>query len=196
MGIESLRITTLLSRSCNGDTEADHALFELVFQQLREIATRHVRREHSPAALQPTELVNEAYLRFKSSAELQFGDRRQFFAFASSVIRRVLVDQARRRDIEARAKEVLQIGLARRGDEVLYVATLDLEEALEELQRLDPWLARIAELRIFGRLEAKEIAEQVGKSSRTVERKWGVARTWLVDRFSESPTVHDSQEPA
>ena len=141
-----------------------------------------MRRERRSHTLQPSGLVNEAYLRLAGSPDLDWHSRAQFFAIAARVMRQVLVDHARRR-------QGRQAGGLPRDARRMPTAPaaplelLDLENALKELVVLDPRQARVVELRFFGGLDVEETADVMGLSARTVKREWQTARAWLQHRL-------------
>jgi RNA polymerase sigma factor (TIGR02999 family) len=163
-----------------GDRDAgDKALAE-VYDELHRIASREMRREGSGHTLQTTALVNEAYLRFVKAGALQIENRGHFFAIASQQMRRVLVDHARsartrKRDGGAQVDfEKIQLATPDRGVDVLL-----LDEALRELEKIQPRAAQVVELRYFGGYTDKEVVEALGLSLATVRRDWEYARSWL-----------------
>ena len=179
-----LQLTALLRAWGNGDQDAGERVFPLVFQELRRQAARYMRRERREHTLQPTALVHEAYLRLAGLDGLDFPSRGHFFALAAKVMRRVLVDHARRR--RAAKREGWRVTLS---DPDLPAGSapgtdlLALDEALDELTRLDPDQARIVELRFFAGLSVEETAQIVRVSPRTVKREWQTARVWLQHRL-------------
>ena len=153
----------------------------LVYDELRRQARRQLRRERVGHTLQPTALVHEAFLRLAGQSQAQWQNRRQFFAVASRVMRRVLVDQARARAASKRGDGLTRVAL---DDAVATGASPDvdvlaLDQALDRLEQLDPRQARVVELRYFGGMSAAEAAEAVGLSLATVNRDWAMARAWL-----------------
>jgi RNA polymerase sigma factor (TIGR02999 family) len=161
--------------------EALDRLLPIVHGELRRIASAYLRRERPEHTLQPTALVNEAYLRLAERGEVEWESKTHFLAIAANVMRQILVDHARARRAEKRHGDRVQVQL----DEALVVPferDLDLvwlDNALDRLAALDPQLARVVELRYFGGLTTKEIAEVLGVSTATVEREWATARGWL-----------------
>lgn len=140
-----------------------------------------MRRERDNHTLQPTELVSEAYLRLVQQPDKEWQSRSHFYAVASQVMRRILVDYARARNAEKRGGasnkiniDDIQIAFDIRSEELL-----DLDEALSRLSQLDPQQSRVVELRIFGGLKEEEIAGLLEVSTRTVKRDWRLARAWL-----------------
>jgi RNA polymerase sigma factor (TIGR02999 family) len=140
-----------------------------------------MRRERRCHTLQPSGLVNEAYVRLAGSPVLDYHDRAHFFAIAARVMRQVLVDHARRR--RAAKREGLLVTLEDAGAPAAPLELLDLENALTELAALDERQARVVELRFFGGLDVEEAAGVLGLSARTVKREWQTARAWLQHRL-------------
>lgn len=174
-------ITQLLQGWSSGDQEAARQVLPLVYEELRQIAARHLRHERQAHTLQATAIVHEAYLHLSRQAGLQWAGRAQFFAFAAHLIRRILVDHARHRNRAKRGGQVEKITLAEAADLALErdpgLAALD--EALSDLENVDPRKATIVELRFFAGLTIEETAEQLGVSPETVHREWRRARAWL-----------------
>jgi RNA polymerase sigma factor (TIGR02999 family) len=163
-------VTRLLERIRQGDRDAENALYPVVYAELHRIATRLFRRERKDNTLQPTALVNEAYIRLVEQHTLQ--NRGHFLAVAARLMRRILLDHARRQLAEMRGARHGHISL----DEGIYVATagpqyvIDLEFALADLEKQSPRAAKVVELKFYGGLTVDEIAEHLGSSSRTVDR--------------------------
>ncbi len=187
-------ITRLLLDWSGGNPAALAALYPLVYEQLRAIAQRHLRRERTAHTLQRTALVHEAFLRMVDQNNVQWRSRAQFFGLASQMMRRILVDYARRRgaakrgqraavDLEAVLAADATAGVDAAGVDVLAQdATLDMEAldaALSRLEKLDQRQGQVVELRFFGGLSLEEAAEVLGISVATVKRDWVFARAWL-----------------
>lgn len=174
-------VTGLLVDWSRGDDEALERLMPLVVDELRHLARSHFRREPDGHTLQPTALVNEVYLRLTDQRQVQWDNRSQFFAFAATLMRRVLVDHAKARRTAKRGGHVRKvslqevIGLAEPED----VDLLALDDALSTLAEIDPRQSRIVELRFFAGLTHEEIAEVLEVSVSTVKREWRTARLWL-----------------
>jgi RNA polymerase sigma factor (TIGR02999 family) len=174
-------VTRLLRDWSAGRKEARDELLGLVYEPLRSIAERHLYKEREGHTLQPTALVHELYIRFVDQRSVDWHDRAHFFAVAAQVMRRILVDHARRRKSEKRggALDPLTIGAA------LDVAAEDnfdvlaLDVALESLEKVFPQQAKIVELRFYAGLTIEETAEVMGISAATVSREWTMARAWL-----------------
>jgi RNA polymerase sigma factor (TIGR02999 family) len=174
-------VTALLRAWAQGDAAAGDRLFAILHAELRRQAARYMRRERPGHTLQPSGLVNEAYLRLAGSPDLDWHSRAHFFAIAARIMRQVLIDHARRR--RAGKREACHVTL----DDVVAAAAplelLDLDAALNELALLDPRSAQIVELRYFGGLDVEEAASALGLSPRTVKREWATARAWLQHRL-------------
>jgi RNA polymerase sigma-70 factor, ECF subfamily len=164
-----------------GDQEVTERLLPLVYEELRRIAARQLRRERDSHTLQATAIVHEAYLRLVGQAGLEWPSRAHFFAFSAHLIRRILVDYARRRNRAKRGGLSEKITLVEMADLALEKSPdlVALDEALSGLERVDPRKAAVVELKFFAGLTLEEIAEQLGISSETVSREWRRARAWL-----------------
>ena len=177
----SPRITQLLIAWSNGKREAADDLLPLVYAELRRLASSYLRREPLGHALQPTELVHEAYLRLIDQRKVQWRNRAHFYGIAAQIMRRLLVDHARARSAGKRGAGWEHVPLVEdrmpsgAGD----VDVVALDAALARLAELDPQQARIVELRYFGGLTIDEVAEVTQISAATVVREWTVAKAWL-----------------
>jgi len=181
----SASFTQLLQRWGDGDRDAAFEALPLVYDELRRIAARQLRGERSGHTLQATAVVHEAYLRIGEKGGFHWSSREHFFAFAAHLIRRVLVDHARRRNRDKREGHREKVTLAEAADLALGKNT-DLEaldDALASLQEIDPLKATIVELRFFAGLTSEEIAGQLGISPETVGRHWRRAKVWLYDQL-------------
>lgn len=174
-------ITTLLKRLRDGDVEAESHLFGAVYDELRRMAARYMRREREGHTLQTTALVNEAYLKLVHRREASFQNRAHFFAVAAQVMRRILVDHARNRLAGKRGGGLEPLAL----DEALVFSeeksaqVVALDEALDRLGQQDERTGRVIELRFFGGLSVEETATVLQVSPRTVKREWNFGRAWL-----------------
>jgi RNA polymerase sigma factor (TIGR02999 family) len=174
-------VTQLLIDWRNGDQGALAHLMPLVYDELRQIAARSLRRERPDYTLQATALVHEAYLRLVDQRQAQWQNRAHFFGIAAQVMRRLLVDYARRQHAAKRGGAAPKISLdeARREAAGRGADVVALDEALTALAALDPQQSRIVELRFFGGLTIEETAEVIGVSPATVKRDWSMAKAWL-----------------
>lgn len=174
-------VTRLLNAWSNGDAGALEDLMPLVFDELRQIARRHFGAEPSSHTLQPTVLVSELYLKLQAQRRVDFHDRAKFFAVAARLIRRILVDHARKRLTDKRGGDVIKIPLMEQMSLPIEKApdVCVLDDALKDLATIHPRQSRILELRIFGGFTIEEIADLEGLARSTVKRDWDVARLWL-----------------
>jgi RNA polymerase sigma factor (TIGR02999 family) len=180
-------ITDLLAAARDGDTVAEEAVARAVLTELRALAAGYLRRERADHTLQPTALVNEAYLRLLGQSHVEWRNRSHFFGIAAQAMRRLLVDHARRYSAERRDG-----GVPVTIDEALQAASvggaydvLGVHEALETLHALDPRQARIVELKFFVGLSNEEVAALMEISVSTVGREWSLARAWLQHHLGE-----------
>ncbi len=175
-------ISTLLAGARAGDPKCESRLFEAVYSELRGMAAAFLRNERSDHTLQPTALVNEAYLRLLGVTDTEWENRAHFFKMASTVMRHILVDHARARRAHKREGRLARVTF----DDVLPAfSNTDLDRVLavdEALQRLAEWDARqakVVELRYFAGFDVAETADILGVSEKTVKRDWSMARAWL-----------------
>ncbi len=188
MPMTSHEVTGLLDAWSEGDPKALSELMPLVYDELHRIARRQFRRENKDLTLQPTAVVNEVYLRLKGQRKVRWRSRAEFFAVAAKLIRRVLVDHARRRKRLKRGGDVPKVPF----DEVLGRAEsrapglIALDDALDDLDRLAPRQAQVVELKIFGGLTLEEIADTLEISRSTVHREWNAALLYLRRELSTS----------
>jgi RNA polymerase sigma factor (TIGR02999 family) len=185
--LTSQQITNLLLAWGDGDEAALGQLMPLVYNELRKVAARHLRRQRPNHTLQTTDLVNEAYMRLIDSSQVRWQNRAHFFAVSAQLMLRILVDFARERSNLKRGGGAQQVSL----DEGLVVAPergadlLALDEALTRLQALNARQAQVVELRYFGGLNEEETAEALKVSLRTVQRDWNLARLWLYRELTQ-----------
>ena len=181
-------VSQLLEAWGAGDKTALERLMPLVYRELRYLARRQMRRERSNHSLQATELVNEAYLRLVQQRAAQWQHRAQFFAVAASIMRRILVDHARRSHYQKRGGGAVRMSL----DEVDLVSAAPAEQivaldgALEALEAVDQRKSQVVELRYFAGLSIEEIAHLLSVSPVTVKRDWALAKTWLYRHMSHA----------
>ncbi len=185
-------ITMLLRASATGDPQDTNNLMAAIYEDLRRLASSQLNQERPGHTLQPTALVNEAYLRLVNQRSARWNDRLHFFSIASRIIRRILIDHARERNAIKRGGAQRRVSLE--SSDIAApesgVDLLALDEALSELAELSETQAKIVELRFFGGLTIPDIAATLSIGARTVDREWQVARAWLFHRLSE----HDSGE--
>ncbi len=182
---EREQVTLLLQKVKHGDSHAAEELFRVLAHELRAMAEQKLKDQPSGHTLQPTALVNEAYLRLIGQEGGLWEGRKAFFAVASRAMRSVLVDHARKKNAAKRdggARTDLSDSLAWVDDPSLDLVALD--DALEELEKFDPQLAKIVDLLFFCGLTAEEAAGVLECSSRTVERGWRTSRAWLFRRLN------------
>jgi len=178
---ETAEVTALLRAWRSGDKAALDRLAPHVYQELHRMARRYMRNERARNTLQTTALVNEVYLRLVDVRTVGAEERVQFFALCAQMMRRILVDAARARAAEKRGRGVVKINiddapaLSPQPD----AAVLALNDALDEFAKVAPRLAKVVELRWFGGMNEKEVAEALKTSERTVRRDWDFASAWL-----------------
>jgi RNA polymerase sigma-70 factor (ECF subfamily) len=174
-------ITQLLIQLRNGDRNVEDQLIPLVYEELRRLARYYMRGERPNHTLEPTALVNEAYLRLVRQREVDWQSRAHFFAMSARLMRRILVDHARKRNARGRPSQQCVVPI----EEVMADSGQDLtdilvfDDALNRLAEQYPRQARVVEMRFFGGLSEAEIAEALGISVRTVKSDWRSARAWL-----------------
>ncbi len=163
------------------DDPAIAAALPAVYEELRELATNYLRRERSDHTLQPTALVHESYLRLRTQQTVDWGNRLQFLSIAARMMRRILSDHATARAAEKRGGGVtkLQLDAALNFYDEHAISIRAVDEALRDLEAMDPRQARVVELRFFGGLTIEETAELMSLSEATVKREWTTARRWL-----------------
>src|ERR1700722_773100 len=173
-------VSELLQAWTGGDQQALDALTPVVYDELRRLARSYMRRERPGHSLQTTALVNEAYIRLVDYKRMQWQNRAHFFAVSAQLMRRILVDHARRHNLK-RGGDAQQVSLeeaaAVTGGRTTDLVSLD--DAMNALARIDPRKMQVVEMRFFGGLSVDEIAEVLKVSTVTVKRDWRTARTWL-----------------
>jgi len=181
-------VTELLRAWNAGQPDARDRLIRIVYESLHAIAERHLGREREGHTLQPTALVHELYVRLTDQRQVAWRDRVHFFAVAAQVMRRILVDHARRRKSDKRgggaAPLAIEFAVEVCDERNFDLVALDL--ALDRLTEILPQQARIVELRFYGGLTLEETAEAMGISPATVSREWAMARAWLRRAMSAS----------
>ena len=183
-------VSQLLQAWGRGDLQAREDLVPLVHQQLRKRAAAYLRRERRDHTLQPTALVNEAYIRLIGNQRVTWLNRAQFFGVAAQIMRRILVDHARERQAAKRPGGVrVTLDEGMRTVPPLDCELLLLDDALQELASLDERQAHIVELKYFGGLSEGEIAAALSLSRATITREWQSARAWLYRRVTQGRVV-------
>jgi RNA polymerase sigma factor (TIGR02999 family) len=177
----SPNVTQLLVAWGKGDQHAFDALMPEVRKELHRLAAHYMAEEPPGHDLQPTALINEAYLRLVDWKNIQWSDRAHFFGMAANMMRRVLVDFARSRNRLKRGGEAIQVSFTEAANVPVPQSAdvLALDKALRELEKIDPRKSQIVEMRFFGGLSQEETAEALNVSVATVRRDWSLARAWL-----------------
>ena len=179
-------VSELLVAWSQGDIDAREALVPLVHRELRRRAAAYLRRERRDHTLQPTALVNEAYVRLLGQHRASWQNRAQFFGVAAQIMRRVLLDYARERQAAKRPGGIrITLDEAARVEPPVECEVLMLNEALEALARLDERQAQIVELKYFGGLSEEDVAAVLSLSRATITREWQSARAWLYRRMTK-----------
>jgi RNA polymerase sigma factor (TIGR02999 family) len=181
MDSSQANVTALLSEFAQGNQDAADKLTPVVYNELKRLARRYMRRERLDHTLQTTALVHEAYLKLVRQQSVNWQCRSHFFGIAAQLMRRILIDHARGhlRAKRGGVKEVLPLNEALVFSPEHSEELIKLNEALERLSALDPRQGRIVELRFFGGLSVEETSELIGVSPKTVKRDWAVAKAWL-----------------
>jgi RNA polymerase sigma-70 factor (ECF subfamily) len=185
-------VTSLLKKLAEGNQEAAHELVPVIYRELHRLAAGHLRRERRDHTLQPTALVNEAYLKLVAQRNADWKNRAHFFGVASNLMRRILVDYARRQLRAKRGGGQSKVSLEHavlfspeRPDQML-----SLDECLAKLEELDARQSRIVELRYFGGLTVDEAAKVLGISPTTVRREWASAKAYLYGELKRHHGTH------
>ncbi len=187
MASDSDNVTRLLLEWSDGNQQALEALVPLIYKELRNLAHNFLYRERPGHTLQTTALVHEAYLKLIDQNDARWQNRAHFFAIAAQAMRRILIDSARKHAAAKRGGPQAELSL----DEVADIALepdsnlLKLDEALNQLAKIDSRQSRIVELRYFGGLTIEETAEVISVSPATVKREWMMARAWLHQEITE-----------
>lgn len=182
-------VTNVLAQVQAGESGAANKLMELVYDDLRALAGAWMRRERNDHTLQPTAIVNEAYLRLVDQTDARWQNQAHFFAVAARVIRRILVDHARGRNREKRGANWHRVTLGAVPDawSEQAVDVVALDDALERLSSLNDRHAQVVEMRFFGGLSVQETAHVLDVSEKTVKNDWRVARAWLRGAMDDEP---------
>lgn len=192
-------VTALLLSWSAGDTDAPTRLMPLVYDELRRLARGYLRRERADHTLQPTALVNEAYLRVVDQTRVSWENRAQFFGLAARLMRNILVDHARERAAQKRGGDGdrhatrLSLDETRVAIEERAAELVALDEALKSLAEFDERKSRVVEMRFFGGLSVEETATALGVSDKTVMREWRIAKMWLHRELSGEGGPHDGR---
>lgn len=175
-------VTELLIKSQAGDKAALDELLPIVYNELRQIASRQLARENSNYSLQPTELVHEAYLKLVNQHSVDWNSRIQFFSIAAETIRRILINNIRDKNRQKRGNNptLLELNEAVNFSSKPSVDLIALDEALTRLAEFDALQSKIIELKFFGGLTNENVAEVLKISDSTVKREWRIARAWLL----------------
>jgi RNA polymerase sigma factor (TIGR02999 family) len=182
---ETGRISHLLRQWSGGDLQAREDLVPLVYQELRRRAAAYLRRERRDHTLQPTALVNEAYVRLMAQERVTWINRAQFFGVAAQAMRRILVDHARERDAAKRPRGLrVTLDEGMRSVPPIDCEVLMLDSVLQELAVIDQRQAQIVEMKYFGGLSEEEVAAILSLSRATITREWQSARAWLYRRLT------------
>lgn len=180
-------VTHLLIDLSNGKSEVVDELLPIIYDELKRIAASYLRRERSDHTLQPTALVNEAYMKMIDITQVSWQNKAHFIGVAANQMRRILVDHARHHNAQKRGGEFQIMTL---NDEIDHADEksadlIALDDALNELAKMDPTKAKIVELRYFGGLSTNETAEVLGVSAITVKRHWKLAKAWLYGQLTK-----------
>ena len=174
-------ITHLLIEVSNGDRAAVDLLLPVIYDELRKLAANYLRRERVDHTLQPTALVHEAYMRLIDQSRVNWQNRAHFFGVAAQIMRRLLVDHARKHNAEKRGQDFQKLSLDENIDRAVERSAelIALDDALKTLATIDAQKARMVELRYFGGLSIEETADVMGVTPTTIKRHWRFAKAWL-----------------
>lgn len=183
----SHELTQMLIQLSEGKSQVVDDILPLIYDELRSLASNYLRRERNDHTLQPTALVHEAYLKLIDQTQVKWQNRAHFFGIAANIMRRILVDHARKHTADKRGGAAEKLPLE---EEILIVSEgksaelLALDEALKNLAKIDEQKSKIVELRYFGGLSVEETAEVLGVSEITVKRHWRMAKAWLYGQLA------------
>jgi RNA polymerase sigma factor (TIGR02999 family) len=182
-------VTTLLHAWADGDEAALEQLLQLVETELRRLARGYLRRERHGHTLQPTALVNEAFMRILDAKNVRWNDRSHFMSIAARLMRRVLVDHARARTSQKRAFDAVDVTFdqAVATADATSINVIAVDRALDALAAVEPRQARVVELRFFGGLSVEETADALHLSTETIKRDWRLAKVWLSRELGSAP---------
>jgi len=181
-------VTNLLIELSNGKRDAIDELLPIIYDELKRIAAGYLRRERSDHTLQPTALVNEAYMKMIDITQVSWQNKAHFIGVAANQMRRILVDHARQHNAQKRGGEFHIFTLNEEIDKAEEQSTelIALDDALTELAKMDPTKAKIVELRYFGGLTTEETAEVLGVSAITIKRHWKMTKAWLYGQLTKT----------
>ena len=181
-------VTKLLIDLSNGDRDAVDLLLPVIYDELRKLAANYLRRERPDHTLQPTALVHEAYLRLVDQTRVNWQNRAHFFGVAAQIMRRLLVDHARKHNAEKRGQDFQKLSLDENIDRAVERSAelIALDDALEALAAFDEQKAHMVELRYFGGLSVEETADVMGVTPTTVKRHWRFAKAWLYGEMQKT----------
>jgi RNA polymerase sigma-70 factor, ECF subfamily len=181
-------VTRLLIELSNGDRDAVDLLLPVIYDELRKLAANYLRRERPDHTLQPTALVHEAYLRLVDQTRVNWQNRAHFFGVAAQIMRRLLVDHARKHNAEKRGQDFQKLSLDENIDRAVdrSAELIALDDALEALAAFDEPKARVVELRYFGGLSIEETADVMGVTPTTIKRHWRFAKAWLYGEMQKT----------
>ncbi|MEP7212391.1 MAG: sigma-70 family RNA polymerase sigma factor [Acidobacteriota bacterium] len=189
MSQEPQEITQMLLELTDGNEEVVNQILPHIYDELRRLASSYLRRERSNHTLQPTALVHEAYMKLIDQSRVKWQNRAHFFGIAAQVMRRILMDHARKHTAEKRGGDAELLPIE---EEILIVShdksaeLIALDDALQQLAEMDERKARIVELRYFGGLSIEETAEVLRVSVPTVNREWRMAKAWLYSEIAKN----------
>jgi RNA polymerase sigma factor (TIGR02999 family) len=189
-------VTQLLAAWSSGDQDVLETLTPLIQQELHRLAAHYMAGERAGHVLQPTALVNEAYLRLADWKNARWQNRAHFFAIAAQIMRRILVDMARTRDRSKRGGRQLHVSLSA-AEQVAVTESTDLvqlDDALKQLEGIDARKSRVVELRFFAGLSLEEAAQVLGVSIATVRRDWSLARAWLYRELTQATSAPQQRQ--
>ena len=182
-------ITRMLIELTDGNRDVVDQILPHIYDELKRLASSYLRRERSDHTLQPTALVHEAYMKLIDQKRVHWQNRAHFFGIAAQVMRRILLDHARKHQAGKRGGEVEKLPIE---EEILVVShdksaeLIALDDALQELAKLDEQKAKVVELRYFGGLSIEETAEVMGVSVPTINRQWRMAKAWLYSQIAQN----------
>src|SRR5687767_1037818 len=181
-------VTRLLIELSNGDRGVVDLLLSVIYDELRKLAANYLRRERPDHTLQPTALVHEAYLRLVDQTRVNWQNRAHFFGVAAQIMRRLLVDHARKHNAEKRGQDFQKLSLDENVDRAVERSEelIALDDALKALAAFDPHKARMIELRYFGGLSIEETADVMGTTPTTIKRQWRFAKAWLYGEMKKN----------